>query len=83
MSANTPTARADEPRWTVKDVAAYLQCSTSKIYKAAEVGTLPAVRLGGHLRFDPDLVRAFARGELKRRPGGTLVRLTGPGGING
>ncbi|MBL8922831.1 MAG: helix-turn-helix domain-containing protein [Myxococcaceae bacterium] len=65
----------DEPRWTVKIVAAFLNCSPSKVYKASEAGTLPCVRLDGMLRFNPDEIRAYARGELKPRPRVRLVHL--------
>lgn len=72
----TPTLpKNDEPRWTVKLVAAFLSCSTSKVYKAAEAGTLPCVRLDGMLRFNPDDIRAYARGELKPRPRARVVHL--------
>jgi excisionase family DNA binding protein len=69
------SSERDEPRWRVDDVASYLQCSKSRVYKGAEAGTLPCVRLDGLLRFDPDQIRAYARGDLKRRPGGQLVAL--------
>jgi len=53
-----------EPLWTWREVAAYLRASRSWVYKAAEANTLPSLRIGGLLRFDPAAVRAFARGEL-------------------
>jgi excisionase family DNA binding protein len=48
-----------ESRWDVRDVAAYLKCSRSWVYKAAEKGWLPCERYGGLLRFDPDAIRAW------------------------
>lgn len=48
--------------WTVADVADYLRVSVSWVYKKAADGTLPTVRVGTMLRFDPDAVRTFARG---------------------
>jgi excisionase family DNA binding protein len=46
-----------ETRWDAKDVAAYLNCSESWVYKNAEKGSLPCVRYGGLLRFDPEAIR--------------------------
>jgi excisionase family DNA binding protein len=51
---------ADEVLWTVKDVAAFLRCSTSLVYKKAESGALPSLRIGALLRFDPSAVRTWA-----------------------
>jgi predicted DNA-binding transcriptional regulator AlpA len=53
--------------WNPSDVATFLQVSRSWVYQKAEAGLLPVIRLPGSslLRFDPDLVRAFARGEWK------------------
>lgn len=53
--------------WNPTDVAAFLQVSRSWVYQKAEAGLLPVIRLPGSslLRFDPDLVRAFARGDWK------------------
>lgn len=47
----------------VKDVAEILQVSTSWLYKMVEAGEFPHVRLGASVRFRPDDVRAFMRGE--------------------
>jgi predicted DNA-binding transcriptional regulator AlpA len=49
--------------WTVNEVADFLQVSTSWVYKQSSAGLLPSRRLAFHLRFDPDEVRAYARGE--------------------
>jgi hypothetical protein len=53
--------------WNPSDVATFLQVSRSWVYQKAEAGLLPVIRLPGSslLRFDPALVRAFARGEWK------------------
>ena len=53
--------------WNPENVATYLQVSRSWVYHKAEAGLLPVIRLPGSslLRFDPDVVRAFARGEWK------------------
>jgi excisionase family DNA binding protein len=48
-----------EPLWDVKDVARFLGASTSWVYKAAERSTLPAVRIGAMLRFEPKAIRDF------------------------
>jgi excisionase family DNA binding protein len=53
-----------ESRWDVKDVAAYLKCSRSWVYKAAERGELPCLRYGSLLRFDPEVIRALGESRL-------------------
>lgn len=53
----------DESRWDANDVAAYLKVSRSWVYQRAESGELPCVRIGALLRFDPDAIRAYGRGE--------------------
>ena len=59
-----------ETLWDVNGVARYLKMSRSWVYKASEAGILPTVQIGGRTRFDPEHVRAFARGEPppRRRP---------------
>lgn len=59
-------APADQGLWDANDVAAYLKTSRSWVYKQAEAGLLPCLRIVGLLRFDPAAVRAFARGESAR-----------------
>jgi excisionase family DNA binding protein len=49
-----------EALWTWKEVATYLKASRSWVYQRAEDGTLPSLRIGGFLRFDPSTVRAWA-----------------------
>jgi excisionase family DNA binding protein len=61
----TPTPT--ESLWTAADVARFLSASQSFVYKAAEAGKLPCLRIGAMLRFDPQAVRAFAYGQLKMR----------------
>ena len=53
--------------WTAADVARYLKSSVSFVYKVAEAGRLPCLRVGSMLRFDPETVRAFARGDARSR----------------
>ena len=62
MTAEHPN-QAAEKLWTVRDVAAFLQVSTSYVYKAAERGEVPCRRVGALLRFVPAEVRAWALGE--------------------
>jgi excisionase family DNA binding protein len=52
-----------EPLWNAVDVARFLKASRSWVYQKAEAGVLPCLRLGGLLRFDPETVRAWARGQ--------------------
>ncbi len=66
MEAPHATAHATEPLWTAEDVAAFLRVSLSMVYKLRRMGALPAVRVGALFRFQPDEVRAYARGELGR-----------------
>ncbi len=54
---------ADEPRWTVNDVAAYLKVSPAWVYVRANSGEIPCQRYGANIRFDPEIVRRYARGE--------------------
>jgi excisionase family DNA binding protein len=53
--------------WTAADVARYLRTSVSFVYKVTEAGRLPCLRVGAMLRFDPETVRAFARGDATKR----------------
>jgi excisionase family DNA binding protein len=52
-----------ESLWDANDVARYLRASRSWVYHRAESGELPCLRIGGLLRFEPEAVRAYARGE--------------------
>jgi excisionase family DNA binding protein len=63
---NAP-ATAPEGLWDAKDVAAYLKVSRSWCYQRAEAGLLPCLRIGGLLRFEPETIRAYARGEWAPR----------------
>ena len=63
-----PAANDSAPElWTVKQVANFLKCSTSKVYKAAEAERIHCVRDGRNLRFRPDDIRAYVE-NLRRRP---------------
>lgn len=59
--------------WTVDEVAQYLRVSKSWVYQHAAVGDLPCLKIAGVLRFDPDAIRAVARGESSAR--GRVVAL--------
>ena len=48
-----------EKLWVAKDVANFGQCSMSWVYKAAERGEIPCIRIGSMLRFDPIAVKRF------------------------
>jgi excisionase family DNA binding protein len=50
---------ANEALWTADEVAAFMKCSVSYVYKSAERGELPCVRGGRMLRFEPEAVRAL------------------------
>ncbi len=54
--------RASEALWTADEVAAFIKCSVSYVYKSAERGELPCVRVGRMLRFKPEAVRAIVLG---------------------
>lgn len=66
--ADTPCGPARSPALlTAEDVAADWQVSVSMVYKLRREGKLPFVRIGTLYRFDPDVVRAYARGEVPAR----------------
>ncbi len=48
-------------------VAEYLGCSASWVYKAAQRGELPCIRIGAMLRFDTEAIRAFAHSRASGR----------------
>jgi len=65
ISISTPP-EASPSLWTVQDVAAYLKTSRSWVYqRIAGVDAIPSMRVGGLLRFEPEEVKAWARGERK------------------
>lgn len=45
-------------------VAAFLGVSKSWVYQATASGTLPCIRIGAAVRFDPEVIRAWVRGEM-------------------
>jgi excisionase family DNA binding protein len=60
----SPVAVPEESLWTVHDIARVLKSSVSWVYKAAERGELPCIRIGAMLRFEPATIRAWL--EAKR-----------------
>ena len=71
MSTNnhaTATVMAIEELWTTREVANLLKASTSWVYKASEAGTLPCIRIGAMLRFDPRAIRAWLSGQAVAGP---------------
>ena len=61
---NVAHVKADslDALWDARDVARYLKASRSWVYQKAEAGLLPSLRIGGLLRFEPEVVRAWSRG---------------------
>jgi hypothetical protein len=65
--ARTPPQAAALPSnalWDARDVATFLKASRNWVYQQVELGKIPCVRIGALLRFDPEKVKALARGEL-------------------
>jgi excisionase family DNA binding protein len=62
------STQVEDSLWTTGEVAVFLRCSRSYVYKAAERDAIPSFRIGRMLRFSPERVREFARGAT--RPGG-------------
>ena len=44
-------------------VAEFLNVSKSWVYQATSSGTLPCIRIGAAVRFDPEVIRRWVRGE--------------------
>jgi predicted DNA-binding transcriptional regulator AlpA len=63
--------------WDANDVAAYLKVSRSWVYLQKERGALPYLKIGALVRFVPEVVRQFARGEVAVA-GAQVVELRGP-----
>lgn len=63
----------DDRMWNVDDVSRFLSISRSMVYKLEQGAELPSLRIGACVRFEPAVVRAFARGELRGRPDGGVV----------
>ena len=57
-----------EALWTVADVARFLSMSRQWVYKHAELGALPCVRIGASLRFQPSEIRRYVEQRAQRQP---------------
>lgn len=57
--AQKPSGQSFEALWKVAEVARFLSVSTSWVYKEAEAGRMPCVRLGANLRFQPTAIRQY------------------------
>jgi len=68
-----PRTAPEGALWDAIDVAAYLKTSRSWVYQRAEAGLLPKLRVGGLLRFDPEAIKAWTRGEQIQQPTGARV----------
>ena len=55
--------------FTIGDLAKYLKISRSTLYKLAQEGSLPGVKVGRHWRFHKDAVDAWLQGRPLRRLG--------------
>jgi excisionase family DNA binding protein len=64
--------RGDGGLWDASRASSFLGVSTSWVYHRAAAGTIPCIRVGHNLRFDPEALRAWVRGE---RRGGRVVPL--------
>jgi len=52
----------EQSTWTIHDVAAYLRIPVGTLYQWRHRRTgPPAVKVGRHLRYDPDHVRAWCQ----------------------
>lgn len=68
-----PPMSGHEPLWTVAEVAEHMRMSRQWVYKAAELGTLPCVRFGASLRFDPVDVRRYVERQKSNAGRGTVI----------
>lgn len=62
-----PEVAAVEPLWKSGDVREYMRLSKSKLCQMVARREIPYLRVCGLLRFDPEAIRAFARGEELRQ----------------
>ena len=63
--------------WTVADVATYLRVSRSWVYHRSAAGMLPCLRVGALLRFEPDVIRAYAQGQGWQETNAVLLAAKG------
>jgi excisionase family DNA binding protein len=62
MSAIESIAPSPDALWRIEDVMAYLQVSRSWVYQRVANGVIPALRVGGLLRFKSSTIKAWAEG---------------------
>lgn len=70
VSSSTSLA---EGFWKVADVARLLGMSRQWVYKNAELGVLPCIRLGASLRFQPAEIRRYIESQTRRSPSTKLL----------
>lgn len=71
-----------EQLWTVKDLMKALNLKRSWVYAAVERKEIPHLRLGTHVRFEPEVVRAWLKSQRQgpgATAGGNVVSLRGGG----
>jgi excisionase family DNA binding protein len=69
------TLATRRPLWTIDDAARYLRVSTRTIRRRVADGTIPAIRLGGLVRFNPDALASVASDALPAREAALLDAL--------
>lgn len=65
---NHETPSGIDEIWTVEQVAQYLAMSVSWVYKQAELGKLPVLRMGGargSLRFSSGYLKRFVHAQMR------------------
>ncbi|OGP90117.1 MAG: hypothetical protein A2157_17425 [Deltaproteobacteria bacterium RBG_16_47_11] len=63
-------------RWmTVKDVAEYLQLSMDLIYKMAQIGKLPASKIGVQWRFKREEIDEWVKAQRPKPVSGTTKNI--------
>jgi excisionase family DNA binding protein len=70
MTASSNSSRdsqIDGGLWSVAEVAAYLRVSRSWVYHRVAAGELPCLHIGALVRFEPESIRAYARGTRAER----------------
>jgi excisionase family DNA binding protein len=59
---------------TIGDLASYLKISKSTLYKLAQNGVLPGIKVGRHWRFHKDAVDDWLRQHPERAESGSEAR---------
>lgn len=66
MARQTGKDATSDRLWRVQDVADFLGLPVETLYRWRKVGYgPPAARVGRHLRYDPDDVRAWFRSQVR------------------